>query len=851
LPKSTGRAGSEEQEQKMNKLYRKPVVGAIVLIALAVLILVILWSALGESGTAAPAQPPSATATTEPTVTSEPTATPEPCAAADLLLQQAQLENAQTAYATITTASPDAQCAVRGLQAVDIQRCAAARRLAEAGLAEQSSALMALVDDLSLCGLDALPVKEVKSPPTPTPTPTPTATPLTVGVAEKFGQLKLPEKAYENFITAVTENPENPKLYELGEVNWAKWELFKNRIKEWQPFTGAALLGVLVLLIVLALVIYNSVQKYRVDIDKFTFSSVKFDPAIDPNDILVAEMERGLNRLQRIGKHSMMGLVDGPVTEIDLNIDLSPLPKQIGALWKFFSGIIPKKMITISGVLGFSSQNGASLMVRLIQEQGGAKGLFDVRTIHQKEFDPDYKPNLAKPELAAYLDLARIATLWVFWKITELDLGKPAADRKLLAAFSTADWRSHSFNHLAVRYIDQLDSARWRFTQALVIDANNRAALYNQTYLDYLDISLKPQPKETSEFSQFIRRFKDLIPPLEQIQTQADKPRDFYDVFALYTQGAIYLYQTLDPLLPGNEMQQAFNCARKALDEAWTAYESLIEQFRESGSYSEYDHELHFIDVTRLTAQAAYKTSDAETWKRIIKIESEHKYIYSVLYNLACYYSQLAGLDSFEWSASEPVSSEPCKVDGKPEKPRNKEEAIQRSFDLLIAAKELEPGIASFISSDPQLHTLLVDRELDFIDLSGSRLAESLATIDKEIISQELLEKLGEKKIKTLEDLIVSGDSYAKRRALAGDLGISSLVCMADLLQIRQLTPKNAYHLARVDFDRPQSRFGTVERLQNAEAEPVRDCFEDPKPTLEDVHKWIETAKKAKSRIKL
>lgn len=255
------------------------------------------------------------------------------------------------------------------------------------------------------------------------------------------------------------------------------------------------------------------------------------------------------------------------------------------------------------------------------------------------------------------------------------------------------------------------------------------------------------------------------------------------------------------------------------------------------------------IQVGLLVALALQANTDQAVKVEIERLESDFRFSSLVRYNLACYYSHLAGETNFSFSQMEPA------------------QALEKALNLLKTAIELDPGTAKFAQGDPQLHCLACGaKKAEFDKLINPPPASPPLSDPRDLIRQEWIERLAEQKIVSREDLLKQGDTYEKRRQLAAKLRIwtddvTRLVGFADLLQIEGLKPELARLLSlgeynrveRLKFDPPsvdQIRQALIE--QNQRAKLVKDEVLD-KANLTDkaIQGWLSKARDTKPRLLL
>jgi hypothetical protein len=130
---------------------------------------------------------------------------------------------------------------------------------------------------------------------------------------------------------------------------------------------------------------------------------------------------------------------------------------------------------------------------------------------------------------------------------------------------------------------------------------------------------------------------------------------------------------------------------------------------------------------------------------------------------------------------------------------------------------------------------------------------------------------LAELKIKSLEDFVAQGDTYARRRQLANSLRLGSdrvaqLVKIADLLRIPEIKPAHARLLANSEYDllakliNPdpgQSELNLDQRADQvrtalaAQNQPPNLIPDAELPTSNEIKVWLKRAQVLKIRLKL
>lgn len=744
----------------------------------------------------------------------------------------------------------------------DLRNCAALLALAQAGVEGAAEQILPTIQDPYLCAQVATPAARLaipdpnqppaqEKPPAEAPTPTPNGFDL----AQKLGQLGLPDKAFENYATAVAKEPDHPAVESLKNQGWAIWKRLTSLFSFYQPLSGILAVLLLFMLARWAIFAWANNQKYSLDIASFTREGVKFTPEdIDPSNLLAAEMERGLSRLQATGKHSVLGLIDGPLAALDLNIDIAPLPAQVGKLLTFLLKFVPKKQITASGYLSFEPASGAILAVRLIREEPRAKGINATRAFRQADFEPNYQAAGAVPQIEAYLRLAEVATAWIFFEMYRLDHQEESGqkvDQELSEAFGVAQWRSYALNHQAVNFIlaNQPASARRLLSKARDRDPMYRSALYHLQYLDYMEISSKQQPCDRVKFQEFVQQYTTLEPSLETLVGPTTADCDLIQANAEYLLGSIALYRFIceNDLDQRNKLRQS---AENHLRLARSGFSKLASDKSDgSPADSTSNREIAYVEISLLTAQALEGLNDEKTRQKICDLENCHSQSPAVLYNLACYYSQLAGEVGFSFSQMTSA------------------QALVKALALLKTAFELDPSTTKFAKGDPQLHSLACGaNKAEFDQLLNPPPASPPLSEPRGLIRQEWIERLAEQKIVSREDLLNQGDTYEKRRQLAAKLRIwtddlTRLVGYADLLQIEGLTPELARLLSlgeynrveRLKFDPPSVDQIRTELSKQNNIHHLVDTNEltNSKPTTATLRSWLTKAKDTKPRLLL
>lgn len=831
------------------------------------------------------------------------------------------------AQATPETPPPTATPTLSPSEIADLRNCAAMLTLAEAGLAESAGQILPTIQNPYLCVQVATPAARLAIPdpnqqaaaaPAETEAP-PDPTPSGFELAEQYSRLGMPDKAYEAYATALAAAPGGPGEAEPSNLMWAIWKRLSTWFTFYQPITGIAATLLLLLIAGLALRTWGEASHYTLDIDKFTREGVKFTPEdFDPSNLLAAEIERGLGRLQATGKHNVLGLIDGPMTPIDLNIDLAPLPAQVGKVLTFLLKFIPKKQATLSGYLSFEPVSGTVLTVRLIREEPRAKGIHATRAFRQVDFEPDFKAAGATPSIDACLRLTQVATVWVFFEMYRLDhqgtsWREQEAEQVLQEKFGTISWRSAALNHLAAKDIlaEKYDLARQNLNSLLANDPKHRAAIYNLIFLDYLELSKTAKLCDDAKFAELINKYCALLPRLKHLISLNPESCDPVQGNSDFLYGSIKLYEYIgaknqSPAIreeirheAEKQLCRAFEIFGGKPPEACKKMEDPAESRQTPASDRERDllsnllsrvfkrpadgqailaippfpdpnmvyvlpaapvpDAVEFekpadanqamIQVGLLVALALQANTDQAVKVEIERLESDFRFSSLVRYNLACYYSHLAGETNFSFSQMEPA------------------QALEKALNLLKTAIELDPGTAKFAQGDPQLHCLACGaKKAEFDKLINPPPASPPLSDPRDLIRQEWIERLAEQKIVSREDLLKQGDTYEKRRQLAAKLRIwtddvTRLVGFADLLQIEGLKPELARLLSlgeynrveRLKFDPPsvdQIRQALIE--QNQRTKLVKDEVLD-KANLTDkaIQGWLSKARDTKPRLLL
>jgi len=605
---------------------------------------------------------------------------PDPCGPGDLLLDIGNLEEAEKFFYKLLQENANETCAHDGLEEVSKKRQYLLDLYLQNGNYEKASQLIYGV--LALRTVEPMiaaeyPMLLTKIAPTITPLPTATPTPMDYKVAEVYWEIGRPDLAYVQLQTAVAANPISTKITKFENRLWMMPDWWINIIKSYLLYILIALL------LVYWLVRLFFFRTPRFDIGDFCTENDKEKELAEKLKFLI---EREIIRCFENNPNERRTIIDKPLSVAEVNFETSIFPKELTNIYSFLKKLFPQRVVTLNGTLLSSKTMGKGLVLRLINHKGN---VIDECTFWQVVYDTKAKTSediSNCTEIDCYLCFTKPAAIWTLWFIINKYrlIAKKANKRKLLKTFGTVNLDSGLQNYLGAEQLSQgkYQDAEKSFDNSLQYDNLNLQALFNLANLEIerqtrgilkiIEKNVKRNQADSEEEKQILAAYNNVIKKfiklIDLYQANFGKKckNEFIYAFSNYHLGAIFKYlyvfmnfnetcEIKDRSLVEKHIPAISGSAEKpfALINLSTfffnrAYSCLIcpdgamRSMMVSPTISSVNYKL--IEIANQTIQNL-GIYDPKKDKQILPLTEfeASEFIGYEKYNLACYYSSMAG----------------------------------------------------------------------------------------------------------------------------------------------------------------------------------------------------------------
>ena len=311
---------------------------------------------------------------------------------------------------------------------------------------------------------------------------TPTPTKDAYAIVEAYSQIGRPDLAYAQLQTVIIENPEQI-IEQNQKLNKLNWFIF------WEEVRQVYLYFIIIIFILIVMLVKSMVCK--LDISEFE-SGVEID--CKPCKSYQSLVEERIWDLSNRSGLKERYFINQPMEDITFENTTTSKLDDVTGLIKFINKLIPPNVITMSGILHHSLMKGAGVTIRLVK---GRNRILNERTFWQIDYDLHF--NLSQNSDCFY-SLAEPVALWIAWNLTDSFNGmrygwlirifrkiklyfrkKRGVPTKLRKIYGTENWDSYENNFIGIKYYEggDIDKSSEFLWNSYFLDPYNRQTLFN------------------------------------------------------------------------------------------------------------------------------------------------------------------------------------------------------------------------------------------------------------------------------------------------------------------------------------------------------------------------------------